>query len=98
LHDHYLYNDNITDGREIVIDNFDVWYNNQDHVIVDLLTLNKSTYEFFKTMDMIEDNDNSGLVDTFIPVTTYNPNTNLTNGALGYFHAHTISTFSSFID
>ena len=98
LYDHYLYNDNLSDGQIIVLDNFDVHYNKSDVATVELLTLNKDTYDYYASLDMIEDDDNSEMVNSFIPVSTYTPPSNITNGALGYFYAHTIHIFTGTVE
>ena len=57
-----------------------------DKIRVDLFSLDKSTYEYYRTFtDLIHSNPIFGS-------TPMNPNTNLTNGALGFFGACAIST------
>lgn len=57
-----------------------------DIIRVDLFSLDKSTYEYYRTFtDLIHSNPIFGS-------TPMNPNTNLTNGALGFFGACAIST------
>ncbi len=56
-----------------------------DVVRVELISLDKSTYEYYRTLrDLLHTNPIFGS-------TPANPNTNLTNGALGYFGACAIS-------
>jgi len=98
LYDHYLYNDNLSDGQIMVLDDFDVRYNEVDLATVELLTLNKDTYDYYASLDMIEDDDDSEVVNSFIPVSTYTPPTNLTNGALGFFYAHSIHRYTGTVD
>ena len=103
LIDFYLYQDNFTDGQEIIIDNFDVWFNINDMATVEILTLDRSMYDFYNTFDMItdreeDDEDDDDIGSAFVPVTTYNPTTNLNNGALGYFGANSIRRYTIRID
>ena len=56
-----------------------------DTITVDLLTIDKSTYDYFNTLRDILTSD--GAATSLAPA---NPNTNLSNGALGYFAAYTM--------
>ena len=56
-----------------------------DTITVDLLTIDKSTYDYFSTLRDILTSD--GAATSLAPA---NPNTNLSNGALGYFSAYTM--------
>ena len=93
LVDYYLYKDDITDGQEVVLEDFDILYGQNDLATVELLTLDKHIYDFFYTLDVMVNAENSEFLETFVPVTTLNPTTNLDNGALGYFSAHTIRSY-----
>jgi hypothetical protein len=90
LIDYHLYQDKLSDGQKVMFDDFNVLYNIYDVATVELLTIDKPTYEFFKTLDIIAENGEDDFGSTLIPVTTLNPSTNLDNGAMGYFSAHTI--------
>ena len=82
-----LYDDELTNGttmsEEIRIWN-DIFAG--DTVTVDLLHIDKATYDYFRTL--------AGIVTGGInaPASPANPNTNLDNSALGYFAAYTIDT------
>jgi hypothetical protein len=93
LIDYYLYKDDMTDGQEVVLDNFDIFYSQNDQAIVEILTLQKPIYDFYYTLDVIVNNEYDEIAATLIPMTTLNPTTNLDNGALGYFSAHTIRRY-----
>jgi hypothetical protein len=93
LVDHILYNGHQNDGQEIVFDDFNVLFNYHDVVTIDLLTLDKAAYEFFHTLEIVDDREADELAGSFIPVTTFNPTTNLDKGALGYFSAHTLRRY-----
>jgi hypothetical protein len=56
-----------------------------DTVVVELQTLSKSTYEYYKTLFPISGDD------IFGPANPSNPTSNITNDALGYFGAFTCS-------
>jgi hypothetical protein len=93
LNDYYLYQDNITDGQEILLDNFDIVFIQNDIVTIDLLTLDQATYEYLRTLDIICNSEDDEFVASLLPVTTFNPTTNIDNGALGYFGANTIRSY-----
>ena len=56
----------------------------QDTVVVELQTLDKSTYDYYLTLNSLA----GGLFGASNPA---NPKTNLSNDALGYFGAYTVS-------
>jgi hypothetical protein len=56
-----------------------------DTITVDLLSIDKATYDYFNTLRDILTSD--GAATSLAPA---NPNTNLSNGALGYFAAYTM--------
>ena len=92
--DYYLYKDDMTDGEEIVLNDFDILYGPNDQAIVEVLTLDKIIYEFYYTLDIIVNNDYDEVTTTFIPMTTPNPTTNFEDGALGYFSAHPVRRYT----
>ncbi|MCF8374622.1 MAG: DUF4249 domain-containing protein [Bacteroidales bacterium] len=81
----YLFDDAFVDGNEISMQ----WDNGQfltnDTVIVELQTLDESTYNYYRTLSSVFE---GGMIGNANPS---NPVTNLSNGALGYFGAYTIS-------
>ena len=95
---HSLYQDDKSDGEEIIFDDFDIVFNPGDHVIIDLLTIDKFTYEFFYTLDQISDSDQEDFEDTIMPVTTYNPTSNWDNSAFGYFSAHSVRRYNRIVE
>lgn len=79
-----LYDDQYTNGEET--DLLVSRVNLGDVVRVDLISLDKSTYEYYRTLrDILHSNPIFGS-------TPANPNTNLTNGAMGYFGTWSISS------
>lgn len=79
----YLYQDRYSDGQQIVVDDIDILFNRGDHVEIQFLTIDKATFEYFETI-------NDAQVTL---VTLYNPKTNLSNNALGYFSAQTFRRY-----
>jgi hypothetical protein len=79
-----LYDDQYTNNEytELRVSNASV----RNTYRIELLSLDKSTYGYFRTLeDLIS-------INPFFGSTPANPNTNLTNGALGYFGACAISS------
>jgi hypothetical protein len=58
-----------------------------DTIIVELLSIDKAAYDYFNTLKDILSSDRSPT-----SLSPANPNTNVSNGALGYFAAFTIDT------
>ncbi len=80
--DFVLFSDRFFDGQlvEIGLQNFDI--NPLDTVDIQLISLDEKTYDFYNTfVDLLYNNPGSAA--------PANPNTNLSNGALGYFSAWT---------
>ncbi len=81
-----LYNDDISNGKNVELKwSYDA-YQQSDTVIVELYTLDEKTYDYYKTLFPISGGD-----DMMSLTNPANPNTNISNGALGYFGAYTIS-------
>ncbi len=75
----YLYDDFYTDGV-----NFDFFFwsdfvKENDTIIVEMLTLNQDVYDYFLNLSDIAGGSSTGTA------TPYNPKSNLSNDALGYF-------------
>ena len=80
-----LYNDDVNNGNNVELTwSYDV-YQQSDTVVVELYSLDEKTYDFYKTLFPI-----SGGSEMMSFTTPANPNTNISNGALGYFGAYTI--------
>ncbi len=81
-----LYTDDIFNGNNVELSwSYDVYQQN-DTVVVELYSLDEKTYDYYKTLFPI-----SGGAEMMSLNTPANPNTNISNGALGYFGAYTIS-------
>lgn len=81
-----LYSDDLFSGNNVELPwSYDV-YQRSDTVVVELYSLDEQTYDYYKTLFPI-----SGGAEMMSLTTPANPNTNISNGALGYFGAYTIS-------
>jgi hypothetical protein len=82
--DYRLYDDQYTNGQ--LTDLRVAHAESGDTTRVELFSLDRGTYEYYRTLgDLLDSNPIFGS-------TPANPNTNLTNGALGYFGACAVST------
>ncbi len=81
----YVFDDAFVDGNEISMQWDNEQFFEQDTVVVELQTLAESTYEYYRTLSLLFE---GGMIGNANPS---NPVTNLSNGALGYFGAYTIS-------
>jgi len=95
---HSLYQDDKSDGEEIIFDDFDIAFNPGDHVIIDFLSIDKFTDEFFYTFDQISDSEHGDFEDTIMPVTTYNPTSNWDNSAFGNFSAYSVRRYNRIVE
>lgn len=88
---YFLYNDKYTDGNPIDFSNFeDEVFEPDDTLRVELFTIDEATYDYYFTLkEVIASGEEGNPMVGEIPA---NPNTNLSNGALGYFGAFTIRT------
>jgi hypothetical protein len=81
-----IYNDDIFSGNKVELSwSYDV-FQQSDTVVVELYTLDAQTYEYYKTLFPISGGDDMTSITT-----PANPNSNIKNGALGYFGAYTVS-------
>jgi hypothetical protein len=83
-----LFNDKLTNGNEMTVRiRAGRNINPGDTITVELLSIDKASYDYFNTLSNILSSDRSPT--SLAPA---NPNTNLSGGALGYFAAYTIDT------
>ena len=82
---YFVYNDELTNGREVNDDlrEDDTNLVTGDIVNVEMQCIDKNIYQYF---DGLDQNLNRGGAST----TPANPVSNISNGALGYFSAHTV--------
>lgn len=83
--EYFIYNDELTNGRVISRDlrDFDVGLVSGDRVSVEMQSIDKNIYQYWNGLSQ---NENRGGAST----TPANPISNVSNGALGYFSAHTV--------
>ncbi len=87
---YYLYDGRYSDGNTIDYEYFFSVFQPGDNVTAELYTLDRTMYDYFLTLDEVwAREDNSG---GFLDATPANPNTNWSNGALGYFGVFAVST------
>jgi hypothetical protein len=85
---YHLFNDKLTNGNEITLRmRTGRSVQTGDTLTVELLSIDKASYDYFNTLNDILTSDRA---PTSLAPT--NPNTNLTNGSLGYFAAYTIDS------
>ena len=76
-----VFDDNLFDGNKVEISARNSTFNPGDVAKIELISLDKNAYEYFKTFqEVISTNPGSAA--------PANPNSNFTNGALGYFSAY----------
>ncbi|KAA3613063.1 MAG: DUF4249 domain-containing protein [Calditrichaeota bacterium] len=89
---YFLYNGRLSDGNRIEFDRFRVQEIKQnDKIQLDLLTIDKTVYEYYSTLSDAIASDPRGLGSSEVLA---NPNSNISGGALGYFGAYPLRTDS----
>lgn len=79
----YVFNDRYWNGNNMKMQWDDAPFQAYDSVVVELFSLDPSTYDYYRTL--------SGLVNSnILGSTPANPISNLSNGAMGVFAAYTI--------
>lgn len=91
----YLYQGRYSDGEQIILDDFDVSFTENENVQIQLLTINQEMYEYLIMLNPDEGGgDYNPEMPEFFPVSPANPKTNIDNNALGYFSAHTVRIYN----
>lgn len=85
--DYKLYHDGNSDGELIEIESLSNFFSN-NLAEIELFTIEKEIYEYFSTLANFDDEGNSE-GDDIIGLAPCNPNSNISNNALGYFSAQT---------
>lgn len=80
-----IYSDKYSDGQQVVLQSPDFTPTNNTF-FVEVISVDKPTYEYFYSVREILDNGNLSLPD-LLGMDDFNPKSNLTNNALGYFSA-----------
>ena len=83
--DIFVFEDRLSDGRYIEepLFNDSSYLQRRDNLVLTMNCIDQNTYNYFFTLANISANNNGQ------SVTPSNPVSNITNGALGYFSAHT---------
>lgn len=83
----FVFEDRLSDGRYIKhpLFNDSSYLQKGDTLLLTMNCVDKNVYEYFLTMASVTGNNN------FQTLTPANPITNISNGALGYFSAHTMT-------
>jgi len=85
---YHLYNDRLTNGNEAAVRiRLRRFFSPGDTLWVDLLAIDRASYDYFNTLDNILTSDRSPT--SLAPA---NPTTNLTDGSLGYFAAYAMDS------
>jgi len=85
---YHLFSDNLTNGNEVTLRmRTGRSVVSGDTLTVELLSIDRASYDYFRTLNDILTSDRA---PTSLAPT--NPNTNLTNGSLGYFSAYTVDS------
>jgi hypothetical protein len=85
-----IYSDKYTDGGHVVLES-PAFTPTSSTVVVEVLSVDKATYEYFYSLrDLLGDNIS---IPDMLRMTDYNPKSNLTNNALGYFSAQAQSRY-----
>jgi hypothetical protein len=88
-----LYQDKYADGKQTIIENNNTKFQIGETVIVEILTVDKAAYEYFYQLNELSDEAGLDLPE-IINSKTYNPKSNLSNGALGCFYAYSSKKYS----
>lgn len=81
----YLLDDQLQNGRDIDFGRLQDGIKLNDTVVVELINIDKDVYDYFNTLSSIV---GSGGMSSSIPA---NPNSNISNEALGYFGAYSFT-------
>jgi len=85
-----IYSDKYTDGKSVVLQSPE--FNPTDNaIVVEVIALDKSAYEYFYSLREIIGNTIS--IPDLLRMSDYNPKSNLTNNALGYFSAQATNRY-----
>lgn len=81
----YVFDDEYVDGKEIMMRWDTEQFMPQDTIVVELQTLDESTYDYYVALNALNENSFIGNANPS------NPETNINGDALGYFGAFTVS-------
>jgi hypothetical protein len=89
----FVFEDRLSNGRYIVqpLYNDSAYLQKGDTLQLSMFCVDRNIYNYFFTLMNVTGNNN------FQSATPANPNTNISNGALGYFSAHTVNKTKLFV-
>jgi hypothetical protein len=85
--DIFVFEDRLSDGKYVrdALYNDTIRLHHNDTVLMKMYCVDKNIYNYFFTLAAVTGNN------SFRSASPANPNSNISNGALGYFSAHTVS-------
>ncbi len=90
-----LYTDKYNDGERIIFDSFETSFHLFDNVTLYVSAIDENNFKYFEVLKNIRstsEDDDLG-VQQLLEYSSFNPNSNISGGALGYFSAQTIRTY-----
>jgi hypothetical protein len=89
----FVFEDRLSNGRYIVqpLYNDSAYLQKGDTLQLSMFCVDRNIYNYFFTLMNVTGNNN------FQSATPANPNTNISNGSLGYFSAHTVNKLKLFV-
>lgn len=108
LFEDLLYHDQFSDGDKIVFEDIGAFHRTAD-VLVEMITMDEATFAFYSCLydvnDYVSDQENDAFEDeydarlpSFFPITLFNPPSNFSNGALGYFSVQAVRYYRPVFD
>jgi hypothetical protein len=88
-----VYSDKYSDGKQDVLNNFSEEFSTNTKIKVELLSIDKSAYEYYYQLNELA-GEGDITVSDILNMNTFNPNSNLSNGALGYFGAYSYKSYT----
>ena len=80
-------------GKQIEIRNTKYDFQKNSQLRIDLIAIDKSTYEYYSQLNTLSGNGDLEVSD-YLEMNSFNPKTNLSGGALGYFGAYSYKTYN----
>ena len=85
-----IYSDKYAEGKQVVLESPE-FNPTSNTIIVELIAVDKTTYEYFYSLREVLGNSIS--IPDLLRMSDFNPKSNLTNNALGYFSAQAMSRY-----
>ncbi|MCP4727031.1 MAG: DUF4249 family protein [bacterium] len=105
--DIFLYYDREeNEGEKITYEFDDFWFDVGAYLVIEVLSIDENMYQYYSTLKSLIDNE--GVQEDYeegpdadsviFPLTSFNPTSNMSNNALGYFSAYSYQYFVLIID